>query len=115
MLVVNPAIGLRAAQTAEGVRVTWTIEDADPHPEVMSAVGSYEVRRLNRPFRHPRDWVEAQVVAGGLPAGTRSVLDAAAPRAGKVYYAVRARRAGTGRFLIGTPSVRWTGMRSVMS
>jgi hypothetical protein len=115
MLVVNPAIGLRAARTAEGVRVTWTTEDADPPPEVMSAVGTYEVRRLARPFRHPSDWVQAQVVAGGLPAGTRSVLDATAPRAGKVYYAVRARRAGTGRFLIGTPSVSWTGMRGVMS
>ncbi|MBI4260146.1 MAG: hypothetical protein HY658_06230 [Actinobacteria bacterium] len=107
MVLVNPAWGLKAVPIARGFKVTWKVSADDPDPEVMSSVGSYELRRLNRPFRTGADWRAATVVATGLPRGTRQVIDRGAPASGKVYYALRAYRTGASkRLLIATLKFR---------
>lgn len=105
MVDVNPAIRSGAERTPDGVRITWDVHDAEPDPEELAGVDAYEVRRLDRPITDD-DWADAEVVAAGLPPGTRSVVDESAPDDGPLYYGIRAFRLGFERPLVGTPTAR---------
>lgn len=110
MLMVNPAIGFTSTTASDGVTLSWSVHDADPHPEEMASVADYEVRRSTEPIVDDADWEDATVVASGLPAGTREVTDDEAPADTTLYYGIRGFRTGDShRTLLGMPTVEAQG------